>query len=324
MAGREKKPLISVVVPVYNVEKYLPKCLDSLLAQTWQELEVIVVDDGSPDNSWDIMQEYARRDSRVRLIRQKNGGLSAARNAGVEAAQGEWIGFLDSDDYVAPEMYETLYRAAVERDAQMAVCSFAYVTPDGKPISRTSPITKNEVLSGIQIMERLAGPQNWYYITAWNRLYQRKLFDTVRFPVGKLHEDEYTAHLFYWQCERVAIVKEAMYYYVQQDGSIMHTESVRRQVDGIQGMLERADFALEHEVYSLAFASCNGALGRIVSAKGGSEEERQALRQVREQADRVVDQLLRVPGHRTEKAKVALFRLSPGLYRAALKMRPVR
>lgn len=266
----------------------------------------------------------AGRDSRVRPIRQENDGLSAARNAGVEAARGEWIGFLDSDDYVAPEMYERLYRAAVEQGAQMTVCSFVYVTPDGKPISRTSPITKNEVLSGIQMMERLAGPQNWYYITAWNRLYQRKLFDAVRFPVGKLHEDEYTAHLFYWQCERVAIVKEAMYYYVQQDGSIMHTESVRRQVDGAAGMLERADFALEHEVYSLAFASCNGALGRIVFAKGGSEEERQALRQVKEQADRIIDRLLRVPGHRTEKAKVALFRLSPGLYRAALKMRPVR
>ena len=302
-----KKPLISVIVPVYNVEKYLPKCLDSLLAQTWQELEIIVVDDGSPDNSWDIMQEYARRDSRVRPIRQKNGGLSAARNAGVEAARGE-----------------RLSRAAAEQGAQMAVCSFTYVTPDGKPIPRTSPITKNEVLSGIQMMERLAGPQNWYYITAWNRLYQKKLFDAVRFPVGKLHEDEYTAHLFYWQCERVAIVKEAMYYYVQQDGSIMHTESVRRRVEGAAGMLERADFALEHEVCSLAFASCNGALGRIVFAKGGSEEERQALRQVREQADRIIDRLLRVPGHRTEKAKVALFRLSPGLYRAALKMRPVR
>ena len=203
----QKKPLISVIVPVYNVEKYLPKCLDSLLAQTWQELEIIVVDDGSPDNSWDIMQEYARRDSRIRPIRQKNGGLSAARNAGVEAARGEWIGFLDSDDYVAPEMYERLYRAAAEQGAQMAVCSFTYVTPDGKPIPRTSPITKNEVLSGIQMMERLAGPQNWYYITAWNRLYQKKLFDAVRFPVGKLHEDEYTAHLFYWQCERVGHCK---------------------------------------------------------------------------------------------------------------------
>ena len=320
----KKGPLISVIVPVYNVEKYLPKCLDSLLAQTWKNLEIIVVDDGSPDNSWDIMQEYARRDSRVRLIRQKNSGLSAARNAGIDAARGEWLGFLDSDDYVAPEMYERLYCAAAEQEAQMAVCSFVYVTLDGKPIPCASPITKDEVLTGIQMMERLAEPQNWYYITAWNRLYQRKLFDTVRFPVGKFHEDEYTAHRFYWQCERVAVVKDAMYYYVQRDDSIMHTESVRKQVDGIQGMLERADFALEHEVYGLAFTSCNGALGRIVSVKGGSEEERQMLKQVREQADRVVDRLLRVSGYRTEKAKVMLFRLSPGLYRAALKMRPGR
>lgn len=317
-------PLISVIVPVYDVEKYLSKCLDSLLAQTWRNLEIIVVNDGSPDGSWDIMQDYAARDSRIRLRRQKNGGLSAARNAGLELARGEWIGFMDSDDYAAPEMYERLYRAAAEQGAQMAVCSFTYVTPDGKPIPRTSPITKNEVLSGMQMMERLAGPQNWYYITAWNRLYQKKLFDAVRFPVGKLHEDEYTAHLFYWQCERVAIVKEAMYYYVQQDGSIMHTESVRNRVDGANGMMERADFALEHEVCSLAFASCNGALGRIAFAKGGTPEERQALAQVTERADRLIDQLLRVPGHRTEKAKVALFRLSPALYRLALKIRGVR
>lgn len=320
----KKGPLISVIVPVYNVEKYLPKCLDSLLAQTWQELEIIVVDDGSPDNSWDIMQEYARRDSRVRLIRQKNGGLSAARNAGVDAARGEWIGFLDSDDYVAPEMYETLYRVALKKNAQMAVCNLTYMTPDGKSIPRTSPITKDEVLTGIQMMGRLAGPQNWYYIMATNKLYQRRLFEKVCFPVGKFHEDEYTAHLFYWQCESVAVIKDAMYYYVQQEGSIMHTESVRKRVDGAAGMLERADFALEHEVYGLAFASCNGALGRIVFAKDGSEEEQQTLRQVREQADRTIDRLLRVPGYRTEKAKVALFRLSPGLYRAALKMRPVR
>lgn len=316
-------PLISVIVPVYNVEKYLPKCLDSLLAQTWQNLEIIVVDDGSPDGSWDIMQEYARRDSRIRLHRQKNGGLSAARNAGVELARGEWIGFMDSDDYAAPEMYETLYRAAAERGAQMAVCSLAYVTPEGRPIPRTSPI-KDEVLPRVQALERLSGPQNWYYITAPNKLYQRKLFENTRFPVGKFHEDEYTAHLFYWQCERVAFVKDAMYYYVQQEGSIMHTESVRRQTDGADGMLERAEFALEHEIYSLAFASCNGALGRIAFAKGGTPEERQALAQVTERADRLIDQLLRVQGHRTEKAKVALFRLSPALYRLALDLRKSR
>ena len=317
-------PLISVIVPVYDVEKYLPKCLDSLLAQTWRNLEIIVVDDGSPDGSWDIMQDYARRDSRIQLRRQKNGGLSAARNAGLELARGEWIGFMDSDDYAAPEMYETLYRAATEHDAQMAVCSLAYVTPEGRPIPRTSPITKDEVQTGREALQRLSGPQNWYYVTVMNRLYRRSLFENIRFPEGRLHEDEFTAHLFYWQCERVAFVKKALYYYVQRSGSIMHTESVRNRVDGADGMMERADFALEHEMYILAFAACNGALGRIVSARGGTPEERQALAQVTERADCLIDQLLRVPGHCTEKAKVALFRLSPALYRIALKMRKSR
>lgn len=325
MAGQEKKPLISVVVPVYNVEKYLPKCLNSLLAQTWQELEVIVVDDGSPDNSWDIMQEYARRDSRVRLIRQKNGGLSAARNAGVEAAQGEWIGFLDSDDYVAPEMYETLYRAAVERDAQMAVCNFTYVDVEGNLLPQRSPITKDETLTREEILVRLSGPMAWYYATAWNRLYRRELFGDVRFPVGKLHEDEYTAHLFYWQCERVAVVEKEMYYYVQRNGSIMHEESVKRRCDGIRAFLARARFGAEHLLCEMAFPACNGALGQLVNLKApATAEEVECVAAARKEAGDVIDQLLRVPGHRTEKAKVALFRLSPGLYRAALKMRPVR
>lgn len=317
-------PLLSVIVPVYDVEKYLPKCLDSLLAQTWRNLEIIVVDDGSPDGSWDIMQDYARRDSRIRLHRQKNGGLSAARNAGLELARGEWIGFMDSDDYAAPEMYETLYRAATEHDAQMAVCSLAYVTPEGRPIPRTSPITKDEVQTGREALQRLSGPQNWYYVTAMNRLYRRSLLENIRFPEGRIHEDEFTAHLFYWECKRVAFVKKALYCYVQRDGSIMHTESVRSRVDGADGMMERADFALEHEMYILAFTSCNGALGRIAFAKGGTPEERQAIAQVTERADCLIDQLLQVPGHRTEKAKVALFRLSPALYRIALKMRKSR
>ena len=314
-------PLISVIVPVYDVEKYLPKCLDSLLAQTWRNLEIIVVDDGSPDGSWDIMQDYARRDSRIQLRRQKNGGLSAARNAGLELARGEWIGFMDSDDYAAPEMYETLYRAATEHDAQMAVCSLAYVMPDGTPLPRTSPITKDEVQTGREALQRLSGPQNWYYVTVMNRLYRRSLFENIRFPEGRLHEDEFTAHLFYWQCERVAFVKKALYYYVQRDGSIMHKESTKRLCDVVTAWLFRGEFGAEHSLYGMAFSSCNGALGRIVFARGGTPEERQAIAQVTERADCLIDQLLRVPGHRTEKAKVALFRLSPALYHLALKIR---
>lgn len=293
------------------------------MAQTWENFEFILVDDGSPDNCWDIMQDYARRDSRIRLIRQKNAGLSAARNTGIDAARGEWIGFVDSDDYAAPEMYETLYHAAVENDAQMAVCSLTYVTPDGTLLPQHSPIKKSEVVTRKEAVCRLGGERYWYYVMVSNKLYRRELFDNVRFPVGRLHEDEYTAHLLYWQCERVAVRKEGFYYYVQRDGSIMHSsnESVKQRVDGVVGILSRAEFAQEHQLYELAFSSCNGALGRVVSVKANTPEEKQLLESAVKRADRLIDKLLKTPGNRANKGKIWLFRLSPRLYRLALKMR---
>lgn len=127
----ETKPQISVIVPVYKVEPYLQKCIDSILAQTFRDIEVILVDDGSPDNCPAICDAAAEKDERVRVIHQKNGGLSAARNAGLDIARGEWIGFVDSDDYIAPEMYQTLYNTAIKNDAQLALCSYAYVDIQG-------------------------------------------------------------------------------------------------------------------------------------------------------------------------------------------------
>ena len=116
----KNEPLISVIVPVYDVEKYLSKCLDSLLAQTWRNLEIIVVDDGSPDGSWDIMQDYAARDSRVRIFRKKNGGVSAARNFGMDTAEGEYLGFVDPDDWVSPHYLEWMAEAMQEQGVPMA------------------------------------------------------------------------------------------------------------------------------------------------------------------------------------------------------------
>ena len=120
----KNEPLISVIVPVYDVEKYLPKCLDSLLAQTWRNLEIIVVDDGSPDGSWDIMQDYAARDSRVRIFRKKNGGVSAARNFGMDAAEGEYLGFVDPDDWVSPHYLEWMAEAMQEQGVPMALVDY--------------------------------------------------------------------------------------------------------------------------------------------------------------------------------------------------------
>ena len=130
---REKAPLLSIIVPVYKVENYLPKCIDSILAQTFTDFELILVDDGSPDNCPALCDAAAEKDARVRVIHQKNGGLSAARNAGLDAARGAWIGFVDSDDYIAPEMYEVLYQAVQSTGADLALCDYAEVDEAGKP-----------------------------------------------------------------------------------------------------------------------------------------------------------------------------------------------
>lgn len=239
-------PTISIIVPVYEVEPYLQKCIDSILAQTFRDFELILVDDGSPDSCPAICDAAAAKDSRVRVIHQKNGGLSAARNAGLDAAKGKWIGFVDSDDYIAPEMYETLLRRIQKDGAQMAVCSYTYVDEAGRDLGRKSPITKEEVLDRVQAMDRLGGDRSWYYITAWNKLYQQKLFKTVRFPVGKLHEDQYAAHRLYWQCEKISVVAKPLYYYVQRGGSIMQSRKKAVRIDEIDAQLDRAEFALQH------------------------------------------------------------------------------
>ena len=129
-----QSPTISIIVPVYKVEKYLQKCIDSILAQTFRDFELILVDDGSPDNCPALCDAAAQKDARIRVIHQKNGGLSAARNAGLDIARGEWIGFVDSDDAIEPEMYKTLYDIAVQENADVVVCNFRLVMKPEIPL----------------------------------------------------------------------------------------------------------------------------------------------------------------------------------------------
>lgn len=128
----QKEPIISIIVPVYKVENYLQKCIDSILAQTFRDFELILVDDGSPDRCPELCDAAAEKDSRIRVIHQKNGGLSAARNAGLDAARGGWIAFVDSDDAIEPEMYEALHDSAVKENADVAVCNFQLLDETGK------------------------------------------------------------------------------------------------------------------------------------------------------------------------------------------------
>ena len=231
---------ISVIIPVYNIENYVRACIESVCAQTYKDLEIILVDDGSSDNSGAICDEYAKKDARIRVIHKQNGGLSAARNDGIEAAKGKYLAFVDGDDYVEPEMYERLYKALMENDAEMSICSFRYV---GGMEERNDKIEiRDEVLTGQEILlKKRMSPRAWGWVYAWNKLYKRELFETLRYPVGMAHEDDYVAQDLFWDIKRVVSISYRGYNYVQRATSITNTYRANR-LDEVDSKLNRAAF----------------------------------------------------------------------------------
>ncbi len=256
-----KRELISVIIPVYGVEKYLARCVDSVLAQTYADLEVILVDDGSPDNCPAICDAYAARDERVRVHHQPNAGLSAARNAGLDTAGGAYVGFVDSDDYIAPDMYEKLYAALRDTGADMSLCGYQYVDEAGK-ICRTLPPLPRRTMTPEEIFALMEKPaQEWRYVTAVNRLYKRELFEGLRFRPGKLYEDEFLAPWVLGRCAAVAVVPDEPYFYVQHTGSITNAPITIRRLDAVEAYWERFDFYRDRGLSALADAALERTYG---------------------------------------------------------------
>ena len=218
-----EKPLLSVIVPVYNTAPWLGRCLDSICAQTYRNLEILCVNDGSTDNSAEILAEYAARDSRIKVITQENAGLSAARNTALEHATGEWVTGVDSDDYLAPDVYER----AVERIAP-AVDMVFFGVRDVDEEGEELPPNPYFVLPAAGVYEmtpELGGQLNACF---WSKLWRRSLLEenNLRFPHGLVHEDEALYFLSAPYTRKVAICPEIGYYYVQRQGSIMNSEKM--------------------------------------------------------------------------------------------------
>ena len=188
-------PSISVIVPVYKVEPYLRRCADSILAQTFEDFDLILVDDGSPDRCGEICEEYAKNDSRVHVIHQQNGGLSAARNSGIDWAfansDSQWLAFVDSDDWVHPKFLETLYAAVRETGSLISACGL-YRT-EGQGFSEIMDFSVHSMTADDYYCSREI--HGGLTAVAWNKLYHKSLFEALRYPHGKLHEDEYTTYL---------------------------------------------------------------------------------------------------------------------------------
>ena len=218
------KPLISIVIPVYNVEAYLERCLDSVLAQTYQNLEIILVDDGSTDSSTQVVDRYAHKDSRVVVIHQTNGGLSNARNHGINVANGEYLTFIDSDDYVATDYVEYLYQLLAKNNFQskLALCSLKTIfTQTGGFIDAGNG--SEQTLSGEKAIEMMCY-HDLVDTCAYAKLAKKELYDKVRFPEGKLFEDIATTYKLFDQCETVECGFVAKYFYMIRGNSIVTSE----------------------------------------------------------------------------------------------------
>lgn len=215
----EQNALISVIVPVYNVEAYLPRCIDSILAQTYENLEVILVDDGTKDSSDKICDEYAGKDARIRVIHKQNGGLSSARNAGIDVAKGEYLAFVDSDDWIEPDAVENLYRVAKKYDVKL-VCAGRYDVDDATG-EKTPGLchSKEEVVSGEETVRRILIWENMDS-ASWDKLYHRSLFRQIRFPLGKIVEDVPIMYKIALDAGRVGMCDKRIYNYLHRSGSI--------------------------------------------------------------------------------------------------------
>lgn len=230
----ENKKLISVIVPVYNVGQYLGKCLDSLLSQTYENLEILLIDDGSGDNSPALCDEYAAKDKRIRVIHKENGGLSSARNRGLDEATGDFIAFIDSDDYIKNDMYEYLMDGIEKYSADISICQRIVVKGKSKtPCDRE----KNEVYDTETAVRKLLSEDIMNAV--WNKLYKREIVDGIRFPEGRNYESTAVTFQYIARAKKVANLKKSKYYYIMRDGSIVHEKNIKNRSDWCLSHIDR-------------------------------------------------------------------------------------
>lgn len=245
--------LISIIVPVYKVEKYLSKCVNSILNQTYKNIEIILVDDGSPDGCPEICKQYAEQYSQVRVIHQENQGLSAARNCGIDYAKGKYIAFVDSDDAIHERMYEILYHDLIKCKADIAVCKFKYISESEE--FHCDTVIEDEsisVYSGQEALGNIYKEDSIPTIVVWNKLYKKEMFNKNRFKVGKTHEDEFIIHRLLDGARKVVYTDTQLYYYLQRDTSITGGGFSLKRLDHVEAIKDRMDF-FEERGYDALF-----------------------------------------------------------------------
>lgn len=245
--------MVSIIIPVYKVEEYLKECIDSVIMQSYGNLEIILVEDGSPDNCPRICDGYADKDKRIKVIHKENGGLSDARNAGIRMAEGEYLFFLDSDDYLEKDAIENLMGLILSHDADIAISSYIKFGGDKyKRDNRAQPCgAKETVKTGKEAMLKLMteNDENERYVTVWGKLYKTELWRNMSFPTGRIHEDAYIMHRIYYNAKKVIASPLTGYWYRQRADSIMGVGITVKTLDVLEADSLRVDFCQQNNTH---------------------------------------------------------------------------
>lgn len=235
---------ISVIVAAFNIEDYIENCLESIISQTYKNLEIIVVNDGSTDKTIDIINNYAENDNRIVVIDKPNGGLSSARNAGLEVVTGDFIGFVDGDDYINEEMYEKLYNLYKETHCDIVACGLIRKYSNREVFTNTK---KTVHYTSEEALEKLIASKSLFDY-AVDKLYKRELFDDIRYPIGKIYEDVFTTYKLFLRSNKIVSIDEPLYYYNQRDGSTLRGGFNNKQFDQLDAVEEIKSYFSEKSI----------------------------------------------------------------------------
>lgn len=318
-------PVLSVIVPVYNTARYLRECARSILTQTLADLELILVDDGSTDGSGAVCDDLAALDARVTVLHTDNGGVSAARNRGLDIARGDFIGFIDSDDAAHPEMFARLYRAALDAGADIACCGYQRMDKDLRPCSEPSGFA-NTTLTGLQALENLYTDDYVYFTIPCNKVFKAALFADYRFPVGKRYEDGHAAFRLLQKSNIVVCLSEALYFYrthaesfTQAGLSVTNLDAVDSVIDTVLFLTEKRLFALAEKAQAKLVAGLMRNLKRFDLSQPKIRDKFRAIR--REILPLYPGIMKNTRLTAKEKLLVTAFRLSPRLCKRIIEVR---
>ena len=333
MGGGTMKPKVSIIIPVYKVEKFLTRCLDSVLGQTLKEIEIILVDDGSPDNCGNICDEYAAKDKRVIVIHKKNAGVSAARNSGLEVASGEFVGFVDSDDYVAATMFEDMYRQAVLADAEMAMCQFAITDGATDQLVHRSSGDDFNVLKfdNKKAFELIADFSRPVQVTVWNKLFKRELIQNLRFDTSKrMAEDLEFLMRAMFKSKTIVYVPYVLYaYYAQREGAA--TYNAGHSMDWYYEQNSNVTFIMDEVAQNCAsmkklaigYKCVNGDLSIANAMVRAGKLDSEAVKLVKKELKNSIWEIMTSELHAVKKIQMLLFIVSPALYMKVMKKKLV-